>query len=315
MATLEALRDLFLRDLEEFESFDILVFIQGISSRLAKIQSASMHFSHDLESDNAFIKGKLFLLQQVLFEVPTLLGLEEGSDLHCRLSRHELKDSFFKSRKSSLKEGDYYFLSFSRNDADLDHDELICLTEKLIMKNNVTLSDHLIFSYGIVLEHGGDLFTLKDSDDLESLCLLIPTVQNQAGMYEEKGIDENDLRGNETILLVDDEAIIWDVVIDMLQSLGYMVILAENGKDCVEIYRENPGEINLVLLDMLMPEMNGHDAFFALKEIDKDVNVLLQSGYIAQEEAQDVLDAGARGFLQKPYRMTELAKKIREILD
>ena len=127
-------------------------------------------------------------------------------------------------------------------------------------------------------------------------------------------VTEEQLKGNETVLLVDDEDIIWDVVIDMLQRLGYTVILAEHGLDCVEIYRENPGMIDLVLLDMVMPEMNGRECQFELKKLDPDVKVILQSGYIAQEDAQDVLDAGAKGFLQKPYRMTDLAGKMREIL-
>ncbi len=66
---------------------------------------------------------------------------------------------------------------------------------------------------------------------------------------------------------------------------------------------------------MVMPEMNGKEAFFALREIDPDVKVLLQSGYIEEEDARDVLDAGARGFLRKPYRMRELARRIRAILN
>ncbi len=91
--------------------------------------------------------------------------------------------------------------------------------------------------------------------------------------------------------------------------------MASDGHECVEIFRENPGKIDLVLLDMVMPEMNGHDAFFALKEIDPNVKVLLSSGYVKEEDARDVLNAGAAGFLQKPYRMIELAKRIKQIIE
>jgi DNA-binding response OmpR family regulator len=97
--------------------------------------------------------------------------------------------------------------------------------------------------------------------------------------------------------------------------LGYSVILAGNGREAVEIYRENPGLIDLVMLDMVMPEMDGHKAFFHLREIDANACVLLSSGYVSEEEAKDVLDAGAVGFLQKPYRMVDLARRIRIILD
>ena len=90
-------------------------------------------------------------------------------------------------------------------------------------------------------------------------------------MYSGKNLEKSELKGNETILLVDDEDIIWDVVIDMLQNMGYTVILAANGREAVEIYKSNPGKIDLVLLDMVMPELNGREAYFELKKFDNDV--------------------------------------------
>ena len=117
-----------------------------------------------------------------------------------------------------------------------------------------------------------------------------------------------------TILLVDDEDMIWDVLIDMLQSMGYNVLLASDGKEAVSIYGSNLGNIDLVILDMIMPKMGGKETFFILKELDPNVRVLASSGYVSQEEIQDVMEAGAAGFLRKPYRMTDLAKKIEEIL-
>ena len=180
---------------------------------------------------------------------------------------------------------------------------------------NLELADHFISMYGTVLLHGGDMLCVKKENELQSLALLFPFRRNRVEMYGEQPVDDEMLQGTETILLVDDEGIIWDVVIEMLQTLGYTVVLAANGKDCVEIYQTNRGEIDLILLDMVMPEMNGHDAFFALKEIDPKVNVLLSSGYVEEEDARDVLEAGAKGFLRKPYRMVDLAGAIRGIFD
>jgi CheY-like chemotaxis protein len=132
-------------------------------------------------------------------------------------------------------------------------------------------------------------------------------------MQAPHNLEDKDLYGKETILLVDDEDMIWDVIIDMLQELGYTVILAANGREAIEIYRANPGQIDLVLLDMVMPEMDGYAAFFELKKIDPKVRVLLSSGYVSEEEARSVLDAGAAGFLRKPYRMVDLARRVRSI--
>ena len=121
--------------------------------------------------------------------------------------------------------------------------------------------------------------------------------------------------GTETILIVDDQETVWDFLIEALQKLGYSVVLAENGLDAVEIYENNPGQIDLVLLDMIMPKQGGHTTFHKLKEIDPNVSVLLSSGFVSMEDVDDLLTSGAAGFLPKPHRIRDMAAKIRSILD
>ena len=127
---------------------------------------------------------------------------------------------------------------------------------------------------------------------------------------------ENTLpRGNETILIVDDHESIWDFLIDALSELGYSVLLAENGLDAVEIYEANPKEIDLVLLDMIMPKSGGHQTFLRLKAIDPNARILLSSGFVSEEEVADLLEQGACGFLPKPHRLPVVLKEIRKVLD
>ena len=122
-------------------------------------------------------------------------------------------------------------------------------------------------------------------------------------------------RGTETILIVDDHETIWDFLIEALQQLGYSVLLAENGLDAVEIYRENPQSIDLVLLDMIMPKCGGHQAFYQIREIDPEAKILLSSGYVSENEVHDLLQQGACGFLSKPHRLAVVAQAIRNALD
>lgn len=122
-------------------------------------------------------------------------------------------------------------------------------------------------------------------------------------------------RGTETILLVDDQDAIWDFMIEALQTLGYTVILAENGLDAVEIYKENPKKIDLVILDMIMPKLGGHGTFYQIKAIDPNAKILLSSGYVSEEEVDDILKQGAKGFIAKPHRLNVIAKEIRRVLD
>ena len=133
-------------------------------------------------------------------------------------------------------------------------------------------------------------------------------------MADEKFTPEK-LSGGETLLIVDDHETIWDFLIEALQSLGYQILLAENGLDAVEIFRCNPGEIDLVMLDMIMPKLGGHDAFLQLRQIDPNIKILLSSGYVSQEEVQDLIKLGSCRFIAKPHRLPEVLQNIRELLD
>ena len=122
-------------------------------------------------------------------------------------------------------------------------------------------------------------------------------------------------QGSEMILVVDDHETIWDFLIDALQMLGYTVLLAENGLDAVSIYEENPGMIDLVLLDMIMPKAGGHETFYRIREIDPEAKILLSSGFVCEEEVQYLLKEGACGFLAKPHRLNVVIRAIRDVLD
>jgi CheY-like chemotaxis protein len=101
----------------------------------------------------------------------------------------------------------------------------------------------------------------------------------------------------------------------MLQSVGYRVLLAENGIEAVEIYEERGEEIGLVILDMIMPKMGGREAFLRLKAMNPKVKTLLSTGYSQDGKTQAILDRGGKGFLQKPYRLDALLSKVRNVLD
>jgi two-component system cell cycle sensor histidine kinase/response regulator CckA len=122
------------------------------------------------------------------------------------------------------------------------------------------------------------------------------------------------LRGSGTILLVDDEDGIRMVAGRILQQLGYQVLPAESGLRALEIYRQEGDRIDLVILDMLMPGKGGAETFQELMGIDPGVRVLLSSGYSLDGEAQHTMAAGARGFIQKPYRLAVLSHKVAEII-
>jgi len=121
-------------------------------------------------------------------------------------------------------------------------------------------------------------------------------------------------RGNETILLVDDEPMILEVGGEMLSELGYQVITVNSGQEALEIFASGPDRIHLVILDMVMPKLGGGETYDRLKAIDPDVRVILSSGYGIDGEASEILRKGCKGFIQKPFGIIQLSTKIREVL-
>jgi len=122
-------------------------------------------------------------------------------------------------------------------------------------------------------------------------------------------------RGNdELILVVDDEESIRALAQDMLEDNGYRVLLAENGEEAISLYGGHNGDISLVILDMVMPKMDGRETFLRLKDLDPGVKALLSTGYSLNGRAEEILKSGALGFIQKPYRLNALLTKVRSVL-
>ena len=121
--------------------------------------------------------------------------------------------------------------------------------------------------------------------------------------------------GNETILLVEDEEMLLEMVKNMLEMIGYTILIAKNGFEAVEVYKEHKDQIAFVLSDMGLPKLGGFEAFLEMKKINPKVKAILASGYLDPSLRLGLLKAGAIDFVQKPYDPKQICKKIRQILD
>jgi CheY-like chemotaxis protein len=132
---------------------------------------------------------------------------------------------------------------------------------------------------------------------------------------EDEELDGKIRKGSETILLVDDEAIFLDVGRLMLENLGYTVMTAQSGKQALSLFSEHQGEIDMVILDIIMPHMGGGETYDKLKEMNSEVKTLLASGYSIEGQATEILNRGCDGFIQKPFNLSQLSQKVRDILE
>jgi len=165
--------------------------------------------------------------------------------------------------------------------------------------------------YGTVLDHRGGISVYSEvgQGTVFHIYLPIPDHLDTASLAEEAP-----LRGAGTILLVEDEEILRLTGEAILENLGYTVISAINGKDGVEIFERRRGEIDLVILDMVMPVMGGREAFDQLRKLDPSVKVLLSSGFSKEEDLDEMKRNGLCGFIRKPYRQAGISRLIAETL-
>lgn len=167
--------------------------------------------------------------------------------------------------------------------------------------------------YGIIKNHGGIIDVYSEKGQGTNFNIYLPASDRE--ITSENELPESTLKGTETILLVDDEEKIIDVGERTLRKMGYQVLCARNGKEAIAHYEKNQSKIDIVVLDMIMPEMGGGETYDRLKAINPDVKVILSSGYSMNGQAAEILKRGCDGFIQKPFKMRELSQKIRETLE
>lgn len=121
--------------------------------------------------------------------------------------------------------------------------------------------------------------------------------------------------GNETLLVVDDDDSVREFTVRMLKTLGYNVLSATDGRKALDLFKSQAPQINMVITDMVMPNMTGAEFVEAVRQFDKDMKVMFVSGYGPDDTAEGVALGKSVAFFQKPYTRDQLSKKIRDVLD
>jgi CheY-like chemotaxis protein len=172
----------------------------------------------------------------------------------------------------------------------------------------------LAMVYGIVKQHSGFINCYSELGHGTVFRVYLPLIDLPAG--SESAPEDQAVRGgNETILLVEDDAVIRDMVRELLQDFGYRVITAVDGIDAVEKFKVAGDRIALVILDVIMPRMNGRDAYEAIAAISPGVKAMFMSGYTADIVTDTLTKGDPRHFVSKPIKINELLGKVRDILD
>jgi two-component system cell cycle sensor histidine kinase/response regulator CckA len=266
-----------------------------------------------LADDLATVEGDAGQLHQVLLNLCLNArdAMPDGGQLiietqNMTLSKAEARTVL------DLDAGQYVLLRVTDTGIGMDAEAQQHLFEPFFTTKEQGRGLGLAMVYGIVRGHGGTIHVYSELGQGSTFKVYLPVASHPAeGVAPEKA---EAMGGIETVLVVDDEEPVRALLQRILEEGGYTVLLARDGIEAMELYAERSTEIDLVVLDIIMPRMGGRKTYERLREINPEVKVLLTSGYSEEGQAQDILAAGARGFLQKPYDLHAVLAKVREVL-
>nr|AGF93289.1 multi-sensor hybrid histidine kinase [uncultured organism] len=285
----------------------------------------SIHF--DFERQIRMVEADSNQIEQVLLNlyVNAWQAMPGGGDMYLSTQNVELDADFVKPFE--VAPGRYACFSVTDTGIGMDEPTRQRAFDPFFTTRNKERGTGLglASAYGIVKNHKGLIHVASKVNEGTTFTIYLPAAETtapaadeaqdaEARDAEEAPKNEEILSGTETILLVDDEEMIRDVGREMLEGLGYRVLLADSGRQAVDTMSAHKDEIDLVILDFTMPEMSGAETFRRLQSVAPDLLVLVSSGYSLNDEVQAILQQGAKGFIQKPFNLERLSRKLREIL-
>ena len=217
----------------------------------------------------------------------------------------------------NIPSGDYIEFSVADNGCGMERDVVQRIFEPFFTTKEVGKGTGLGLAvvHGIVKNHDGFIYCESESDKGTTFKIVLPASTSGKPLQKTEELVQQSPYGTETILFVDDEHNLLEIGKETLSSYGYEVMTAANGEQAMEIYHAQKDKISLVIMDLNMPGKGGKKSLFDLLTINNNAKVLMTSGYSNPQQTEDLIKAGAAGFINKPYSSDDLLLRIREIID
>ena len=284
-----------------------------LSRTVPKTIIIDLHLSGNLES----IQGDPSQIGQVLMNlgVNARDAMPDGGILTIETANIQLDDEYCSSILEA-KSGFCVLLTVSDTGQGMDKETQSHIFEPFFTTKETGKGTGLGLAtvYGIVKQHDGHIICYSEPGHGTTFKIYLPVIQTELDLNPTT-VETAIPGGTETILLVDDEESIRELGAELLDSFGYKVITASNGKEALEIYRVEKDRISIILLDLIMPVMDGKQCLAEILQVNPNAKVIIASGYSEGGQASGTEAAGAKAFVQKPYNMRQLLTTIHEVLD
>ena len=268
-----------------------------------------------LETDVWAVEIDQAQIEQVLINlyVNAQQAMPRGGDVTLKTRNVTLDEAYVRNYK--VKPGNYVMLTVTDTGVGIDDRAKERIFEPFFTTREMGHGRGLglASAYGIIRGHQGIINIYSEEGQGTTFNIFLPATEKTA--VKETVPPKGLLVGSETILFVDDEDVIIDVNREILESLGYKVVAAKSGQEALEVYRKLQGKISLIILDMIMPGMDGEATYDSLKKVNPEIRVILSSGYSKNEQAKAILEKGCQAFIQKPFSISDLSMTIRQVLD
>ena len=286
--------------------------VSQIEEMLERTVDKRVHIVSELDPEMPAVAGDPDQLHHALMNLclNAVDAMPDGGTLEVAV------DDLVIEGQDSGEPGSYVRVRVSDTGEGMDPETLVHAFEPFYTTKAKGLGTGLGLSmvYGTVENHGGSVHLDSALGEGTTVTLLLPAVHGEACDGPEETVETEAFQSvGEVVLLVDDEDLIRRVGERLLRKLGYRVLVAPDGETAVRLLDEHTREVSLVILDLVMPDLDGEETFHRLREIDPLVPIVLSSGYSKDDKVKRLLLAGANGFLQKPFELKHLAREMKQI--
>ncbi len=269
----------------------------------------------DLKAEISAIKGDMSQLLNIFLNLGINAGhaMPNGGMLSFSTRNAELDETWCRINSPDLDPGRYIIVEVRDTGNGIPLEYISRIFDPFFTTREKGKGTGLGLSavYGNVKQHHGTITVYSETGHGTIFHIYFPLTEENIRPLKKPG---DLIKGSGTVLVVDDEEIMRMTAKEILNYLGYEVLEAANGKEAIEIFHEKHEAINLVLLDMIMPVMNGHECFMEMKKIDPDVKVIIASGFILDHNLDEMKTVGLSGFIRKPYQTADLSSLLSEVL-